>query len=110
MNLQHISVIQSKVFDGMQITFQRMRKNCLRQDNDWNELLEHYVQTIVVKFRKISISNCVGNGNRLDFIFSTDLLEKCNLIRVNSQNFSVMIHSNLILLPQAYIGHDRTQR
>ena len=25
----------------MQITFQRMRKNCLRQDNDWNELLEH---------------------------------------------------------------------
>ena len=42
MNLQHISVIQSKVFDGMQITFKRMRKNCLRQDNDWNELLEHY--------------------------------------------------------------------
>ena len=59
----------------MQITFQRMRKNCLRQDNDWNELLEHYVQTIVVKLRKknVSISNCVGNGNRLDFIFSTDL-------------------------------------
>ena len=102
----------------MQITFQRMRKNCLRQDNDWNELLEHYVQTIVVKFRKkmiieivrISISNCVGNGNRLDYIFSTDLFLKSNLIRVNSQNFSVMIHSNLILLPQAYIGHDRTQR
>ena len=35
----------------MQITFQRMRKNCLRQDNDWNELLEHYVRIIVVKFR-----------------------------------------------------------
>ena len=52
MNLQHISVIQSKVFDGMQITFKRVRKNCLRQDNDWNELLEHYVHTIVVKFRK----------------------------------------------------------
>ena len=81
----------------MQITFKRMRKNCLRQDNDWNELLEHYFRIL-------------GNGNRLDFIFSTDLLEKCNLIRVNSQNFSVMIHSNLILLPQAYIGHDRTQR
>ena len=102
MNLQHISVIQSKVFDGMQITFKRMRKNCLRQDNDWNELLEHYF--------RISISNCVGNGNRLDYIFSTDLFLKSNLIRVNSQNFSVMIHSNLILLPQAYIGHDRTQR
>ena len=28
----------------MQITFQRMRKNCLRQDHDWNELLEHYVR------------------------------------------------------------------
>ena len=60
MNLQHISVIQSKVFDGMQITFKRMRKNCLRQDNDWNELLEHYVQTIVVR-------------TRLDYIFSTAL-------------------------------------
>ena len=35
----------------MQITFQRMRKNFLRQDNDWNELLEHYVRIIVVKFR-----------------------------------------------------------
>ena len=34
----------------MQITFQRMRKNCLTQDNDWNELLEHDVRIIVVKF------------------------------------------------------------
>ena len=30
----------------MQITFQRMRKNCLTQDNDWNELLEHDVRII----------------------------------------------------------------
>ena len=36
----------------MQITFQRMRKNFLRQDNDWNELLNIMSEPLLCNLEK----------------------------------------------------------